>query len=288
MQHILCSEFIENNLHISNMHKMQHLPGNPMWIFDHKYLYESNNNIPFHNKLMLETSYVTLYDKFFIPSIGHFYNEDSYRSFIKVPIDKEDSISLRHMLSSLDNKVKNCTKDIIKAKFPTKNFNTLKFNPIVRIPHDNEESDSENENNNPKYNDKPTKTAKFNFKLDYDTKNITSLIFVNEKQVLVSNITELLSKLHQHSKVRFILSINKIWCKITNHNHEYGIKLQIEQLDIIPYVVNNIYQYSKKFMFKSNNMDHLNTLKQKFVIDDSEDEDDDIPELKSQNAIIKF
>lgn len=193
---------------------------------------------------------------------GDYYMEDKDRCFLKVPLDKsqESCVQLENMLMEIDKyNVKN-VETIFKNFAASKNVTPAKaaklftYQPAVRTPQDDDElAEVEGKSSNHNGSNKPKterfKYCKMQFNTNWETKTITTQVYLREGEGENVKITEVSPRspteleelgLGWGSSVRMIVMVNKLWAaKSTNQQtktRSYGVSMKIMQMEIIPRV----------------------------------------------------
>ena len=194
--------------------------------------------------LLLQTPQIEL-NTYGIPRKGEYYNDDKQRSFIKVPLDTENSESgiLYNKLSELDTLLES---DEMKIKIfgSLKKAKGYKYQTIVRenaptTIEDNSDSESDGEsgqNDNSKqqsYPRPPYFKAKLN--LDYESGNITTKVFKlcsnnSRENMSISTLDGLETLVTYRSSIRMIVMPNKLWALKTFDGKRYGLSFKIMHL----------------------------------------------------------
>ena len=184
-----------------------------------------------------------------IPPLGEYAKTDEQRTTLKLPLDQQEGcMSLEQMFMQIDKQLTKEEKKIFKEIQTQKPKWKFIYKPIVRTPQEQDEILDPKA----KQTDKP-KIEKCNFwkaKLDinYDTKEIQTVVFVRNKndptekskRVHVKTVTDLTEYVSWGSKVRMIVMANKLWADKTAKNQAdpnqriYGISFKILSIETTP------------------------------------------------------
>ncbi|CAH6421793.1 Hypothetical protein KVN_LOCUS480 [uncultured virus] len=177
-----------------------------------------------------------------------FYKEDNQRNFIKVPLDptQEGCKTLEKMLLKIDEYVEKNKKTILG-----KSYHLFTYQPIVREPSD--PNDLEQIGDDDDATDKPTETktepskekykyCKMKLNISFETQEILTTVYVkgtdgNVNLVQVKSATDLDQYHNFLSKVRYIVTANKLWASKNKNEsgiRKFGVALKILQMELVP------------------------------------------------------
>jgi len=265
--------------------------------------------------LLLQTPQIEL-NTYGIPRKGEYYNDDKQRSFIKVPLDTENSESgiLYNKLSELDTLLES---DEMKIKIfgSLKKAKGYKYQTIVRenAPttiednSDSDESDGEGSKNETTqqqtYPRPPYFKAKLN--LDYESGNITTKVFKlspnsTREDMSITTLDQLETLVTFRSSIRMIVMPNKLWALKTFDGKRYGLSFKIMHLEVEPVERSSLKQFFDNDAFvdsddddDDNDNDEAETVVQTTksstnldtsALDGSDDDDDDDSDSNSNEA----
>jgi hypothetical protein len=192
--------------------------------------------------LIMQTPWITL-DTYGIPRAGEYYKDEASRSFMKVPLDTQDScIKVLHdKMKELDTILaeSETKKDIFGSAKTAKQY---QYQPIVRVPPVEELVDSDDESGDEKnttYARPPYMKAKFH--LDYESGNMKTKLYkrltdgtIKREEVAVKTLADIEKLVTYRSRVRLILMPNKLWALKTYNGKKYGVSWKIMQLEVEP------------------------------------------------------
>jgi hypothetical protein len=179
-----------------------------------------------------------------IPREGPYYPDPKSRSFFKFPFCHERKLhdvdysaieQFYNLLIEIDNKCN--TDEFRKQMFGEKSANQYAYQPIIRIPEENEDDEIKLDNNGQPYYRPPFTKIKFDLEYCADPENATNkpTIALFEKKdnkrtkIALNSFEDLLDNIKYRSKVRFIISFSKLYAMKTKSGTEkkkYGIILK--------------------------------------------------------------
>lgn len=166
----------------------------------------------------------------------------SDEAWIRLPLDpkQQSCMDLKKMCSSLDTIMVKNKEDLFKGtKFARFSRLYSNYTNIVRQPQEVMADDDE-EGSKKKKSDEPSmEYIKFKFAVDYESSNITTVVFLHEdgypKKQNVKTLQQLRELCPYRSKVRLIVQASKVWLAKSGENNvrKYGLTFKVKQLDIL-------------------------------------------------------
>lgn len=190
MNILLPNEFNESKLKFSKIDQEA--------IHHQIYFYPTYDNNPF----IFQTEEIKI-TQYGIPSLGDFYKDDQQRSFIKVPIDKNqiNCIELKNFLEKLDTFIINNKTNIIGIY-----DSSSELTPSVKQPYDPSLDEEDNEDNKIIYQNK-MEYCKLKFNLDYQDKFVKTSVFLNQnnQKVIINKSNFSISDICEHFLLVLVL-----------------------------------------------------------------------------------
>ncbi len=225
----------------------------------------------------IQTPWIKLYT-YGIPRLGQYYKTDSSRTFIKVPLNQDDS-DVTEFLTKMQG---------IDEYMKSKEFKTMQFGAkadkynyinIVRFPEEDEEEENKSKYPKPPYMKikidlhwNPDTTAEPKIKTAVSTSILKDGVRVNENKNIES-MTEFADLVSYNSTIRMIIKPVKAWCekkaKSGNSHMLYGVTFKLIKVQVEPNM-------------KANNL--LSVDNSAFI--DSDDEHDE-PKFKGKPTEVK-
>ena len=182
-----------------------------------------------------------------VPKLGDYYKEDSQRLFVKIPLDQSnpDCKSFSDFIRSIDLQLS--SPDIAKKILGQKIAHKYKYQPIFRLPIEDEEDDDDTNKSKKKKNYGP-KHPYMKLKLDYGYPdlNIKSKVFISSKDPLtnekirtkvndIESIDDFAKYVEWKSRIHPVAQIIKLWAQMPNkQDPTYGITFKLVQVELEP------------------------------------------------------
>lgn len=235
-----CAEFDENALVVSEAKQNDKIATQLVSYFNYKY---NSTSMPlvlsFDTNLIEITSYG-------IPKLSANIKDDDARMFIKLPLDptQQNCLPLIDMIKRLDNwTVENKNKIFGGETLASK----YEINLLAKSPPEDEEPKVNPKTGQPYPEGPKIQYLKVRLNTDYDTKRITTHIFVKKSEdpdekpekFCPESVTKLAEVLTWRSKVRMIITVSKFWASKTKkypkaQSCEAGLILKVMNMVIIP------------------------------------------------------
>jgi len=194
------------------------------------------NNTP----LCIQFPWIYL-EQYGIPKINEWCKEDSDRLYIKIPLDLSDPI-----INEFCNLIKMIDSQYSDSKYAEKilgpKYNKYKYQPILRYP--GEEDDSDNKKKKKNYG---PKLPNMKLKLDYtypdlliETKVFASYLDDNNERIRtkindIKSVDDIAKHIKWKTKIRPIGQIIKLWAQNPSKNDPtYGLTFKLIQIEYEP------------------------------------------------------
>jgi len=188
------------------------------------------------SQLCLRTDEVQLVT-YGIPSLGQYAKTDKDREYIKFPFDKsqKSSSELFSVFSALDKWAVDNKDKIINGKI-AKFAHMYEYQPIVRTPTESMSLDDEDDGKDKK---EKMSYAKIKIDTDYESGDVKTVVYLREGSTPVKQnvktITDLAELMPWRSKIRCVISCNKIWISRnpgSDGKRRYGLSFKVNQIEI--------------------------------------------------------
>jgi len=234
--------------------------------------------------LLLQTPQIEL-NTYGIPKKGDYYSDDKQRSFIKVPLDQDNSdcklfhdklVELDALLDSDEMRVK-IFGSIKKSK--GYKYQSIIREPVVQTIEENSDSDDDNDNSQAtsgtSYPRPPYLKAKMN--LDYESGNVTTNVYKlvdgSRTQCKVSTLETVEQLVTFRSTIRMVLMPNKLWALKTFDGKRYGLSFKIMHLEVEPVLRSSLKEYFTNDAFVDSDDEESDNGVTHEVNDDDDDDD---------------
>jgi hypothetical protein len=203
------------------------------------------------SSLVLQTPFIQI-TSYGIPKKSDFYKTESDRSFIKVPLDPEQSQEVKEMYEKLKEIDVHLTEDggIKETIFGSaRSAKQYKYQPIVRQPVVMEtvdsDSDSDDDTKDTSKKDMPFRPDYFKakFRIDWDSKELTTKFYEKIKDEEtgkfkrkliegVKSIAEAQNHIRYQGKVRLVMIPNKLWVMKNYEGKKYGMSFKVTHVEV--------------------------------------------------------
>jgi hypothetical protein len=202
-----------------------------------EYTNSSGNKIP----LYIQFTWCPIFT-YGIPSISEYYKTDADRMFIKIPLDpnNDDIKKLMNFLSLLDAKL---SSDEFKSKMFGNKASKYEYQPILRIPIEEDDDEDSAKPGNKSNKSKPkVPYIKAKIAFCYQTQKIKTTVFssvIDEKGIRkrekleIDTIDQLAENVCFLSKIHPIIQPFKLWAQPPNKPQPlYGASLKIIKMEV--------------------------------------------------------
>lgn len=176
-----------------------------------------------------------------IPRPGQYYNSDSDRCFIKIPLDRlnEASCELEDHLVAMDECID--SKEMKNKIFGPGLAPKMTYTPLARTPEDLSDIIDPKANNGKPRGPRP-RFCKMKFDTNWEDGTIKTAVYVKKtptgpaEKVRVTTLQDLESYISLGAKLRMVILVNKLWGAKTPKGgvRNFGVTLKIVQLLIEP------------------------------------------------------
>lgn len=188
-----------------------------------------------------------------IPKLGEYYENDSDRSFVKVPLNQSDP-EIKQLSEKFQELDKKFGSDEFKEKmFGAKGASKYEYQPIFRLPQDEEDTKKDSKTKK----DYGPKQPYMKLKIDteYGTNVVKTIVFSSvlkngkrERTKIndIKTIDDFASHVCWMSRIHPVVRPVKLWAQPTNKkNPTYGVVFKIAKTEVEPPVKmnSNLKQY---------------------------------------------
>ncbi len=190
---------------------------------------------------LIQTPSITL-DYYGVPRLGDYYKDDRSRSFIKIPLDTENSEEVKQfyeLLKEMDEMMEERKLEFFDSE---KTANKYTYQPIVRSPQVAEDSDDED-------NEKEVKPdyMKAKIRINFETEEVETTVWRKNEEgsdekrtrMEVTTIDEFAKYVRYKSTCRFTLMPSKIWAA-KNQEKRYGVTFKVMHAEVEPVTGSNM------------------------------------------------